>query len=355
MNKKIKFAFLALLTTVSIPFSAVADQGKDYKEIIKSDPDSSYIFLFVYRSATYLDWSNPSDLAKTTLVSQITRRLKNDASSIGHAQIGWSCNEGNGHIISGATGQTGQNGSEGFQIVKNGGGLSVLDTVFTDGSLETENEVIEKMKKADEHNNFAWLAIKTNYSSCSEMAKFVSDYDKSGAAINYGFPVEPLKFQGAGCTSFANASISKAHLANMPLSKAWVRHIKIPLKYVGKLSETLPNTRPLEVAKDKASEKLVPMSDFLFKKIEWAGENDEYKDFYYYDPELFYESLVDLENRYREHAGMVLKNPIRTKTFDETELHTKKISEEWMDKLLSDYKRVKMDKIYNTTGLVVEP
>lgn len=353
--KKIKQSFLALFTFVTSTISVNASTiQNDYKKIIEKDNQSNYIFLFVYRSATFIDWSNPSDLAKTTLKSQIARKFKGDASSIGHAQIAWYCNDQKGNIKSGATGQTGQEGNEGLQLIKGGWGLSILDTVFTDGHLESQQEVDEKIKKADSNNNMSWLAIKTDYHNCSEMSKFVDDYDKSGAAINYGFPVEPLKFEGAGCTSFANAAISKANLG-INLSKAWVRHIKLPKKYMGKRLEPLIKTRPMVLAKNKQDEKIIPMSDFLFKNISWANDNEEYQDFYYYDPELFYESLVHLENRYRENIGLRLKSPIRSKEYDQTQISTKKISEDLMDNLLKNNRLVKIGKIYSTTGLIIEP
>jgi hypothetical protein len=350
--KKIKSIVLACLTSI-LPLSSFA-QEPDYTNIINKDPNSNYIFLFVYRSATYLDWSGASNLAKTTLKSQITRRIKNDASSIGHAQIGWYCNNGNGVINQGATGQTGQHGNEGFELVKAGWGLSVLDTVFQDGYLESLKEVKDKMKNADNNNNFAWLAIKTTNTACEEMNRFVNEYDKSGAAINYGFPVEPLKYEGAGCTSFANAAFVRTNL-NLPLSKAWIRHIKLPLKYMGKLSSPLVGTKALELAKSIEEEKKIPMKEFLFGDISWANDGEEYKDFFYYDPELFYESLVHIENYYRQSAGMNLKNPLRTKNYDEFQTNTKNISEKWIDNLMNDYKRVKIGKIHNTTGLIIEP
>ncbi len=354
--KNLKNVLLSTLI-VLLPLSVNAkdnNQSKDYTKIIQKDPESNYIFLFVYRSASYIDWSGASKLAKTTLNSQITKRIKGDASSIGHAQIAWYCNDGQGNINQGATGQTGQNGNEGFDLVKSGWGLSVLDTVFNDGYLESSDEVKTKMKKADKNNNFAWLAIKTTNSACSEMNKFVSDYKKSGAEINYGFPVDPLKFEGAGCTSFANASFVKTNL-DLPISKAWVRNIKLPLKYMGKLSSPLKGTTPLELAKTVEEEKKIPISEFLISDISWAKEGEKYKDFNYYDPELFYESLIHLENVYRVNAGMKIKNPIRTKDYDTAQINTKIISESWINDLMKKYKKVKIGKIHSTTGLIIEP
>ncbi|MFN8672378.1 MAG: hypothetical protein U0457_09930 [Candidatus Sericytochromatia bacterium] len=352
MNK-IK-TFLISIAILSLSSNSYAkEKRQSFKDIIAKDPDSSYLFLFAERSSKYLDWSKPSSLAVTTLSSQINKRLKKDASSIGHAQIAWYCNDKKGIISQGATGQTGQNGNEGFQIVNAGWGLSVLDTVFLDGYLETEAEVIERLEIADRHNNLAWVAIKTKPENCFALSKFVEAYNKSGAAKNYGFPVEPLKLEGAGCTSFANASFKSSNLA-LSIADGWVRSVKIPLKYMGKMSTEIPGTRALEVAKNKEEEKYIPLTDFMFKDIQWAKDDEPHKDFYYYDPELFYESLVHIENKYRESANIPTKNPIRTKNYDETQLKTKKTSEDWYRSIVKNNSFIKIDKIHGTTGLIIE-
>lgn len=351
-NNKKKLLSLLFITTFTLPVSAYSSGGQSYKDIINKDLDSNYVFLFVERSAAYLDWSSPSKLSVTTLKSQMAKRFNNDASSIGHAQLAWHCND-NGKYIDGATGQTGQHGNEGFNLVKNGWGLSVLDTVFLDGYLETPEEVAERIEIADKKNNFAWLALKTDKDSCMSMSNFIADYNKSGAAKNYGFPVEPTKFEGAGCTSFANACFQKTG-AKLPISEAWVRHVKIPKKYMGKLTEELPGTRQLEVAKTKEDENKIPMTEFIFSNVKWAEDNEEHKDFFYYDPELFFESTVNAENQYRRSAGMRLKNPYRTKELDSTQSKSKEISEKWINNLMENNKLIKMDKILSTTGLIID-
>ncbi|MEK7434631.1 MAG: hypothetical protein AABZ74_15970 [Cyanobacteriota bacterium] len=351
--KKTKL-FLSVIFLLSLNSGVEAKNTlKSYKDIIAKDPDSSYLFLFAERSSEYLDWSKPSALAVTTLKSQTSKKIKNDASSIGHAQIAWYCKNKKGEVSKGATGQTGQSGNEGFQVVNNGWGLSVLDTVFLDGSLEKEEDVEERLKIADKHNNLAWVAIKTKPENCFALSKFVEEYRKSGAEKNYGFPVEPLKFEGAGCTSFANASFQSSKI-ELPISEGWVRKVNIPFQYMGKMSSQIEGTRQLELAKSKKDEKFIPLTDFIFKDIKWAEENEGHKPFYYYDPELFYESLVHVENKYRESANIKEKNPIRTKNYDSTQEKTKKISNDWFNYLNRNSKYMKIDKIYSTTGLVID-
>lgn len=186
------------------------------------------------------------------------------------------------------------------------------------------------------------------------MNDFVEKYQKSGAAVNYGFPVEPLKYEGAGCTSFANAAVQKTGL-KLPLSEAWLRHIKLPLKLMGRLEQAYPGTIPLELAKSSEDTHIVPITDFIFKDLKWAQGEEAYKDFYYYDPELFYESFVHIENVYRQNAGMSLKKPVRTNGYDSTQLQTRQISEEWITRVLNDPRNhVRLGKISSTTGLIVD-
>ncbi len=351
MQKSLKTLAIFLLTLVTLPVSAF-EESRTYKEIIKKDPESNYVFIFVYRSAAYLDWSSPSNLAWTSIQSEIAKKVNSDASSIGHAQIAWHCHDKGGNLVSGATGQTGDSNDQDIGLLLKGWGLSILDAVFTDGMLESEQVVESRMKIADKTKNFSWMAIKTTSDACLGLSNFVHDYDKSGAAKNYGFPVDPFKFEGAGCTSFANAAVTKTEL-KIPLSEAWVRHVRVPKKYMGKLDEGHPLTKLLEMAKNKDEIKKIPLSSFLFGNVAWAKENEEYKDFYYYDPELFYESMIHLENKYREFSGIRSKNPLRSKTYDSSQLKTRQISESWFNDLLSNNKRIKMDKIHNTTGLII--
>lgn len=352
-----KLKFFSISTIVStfiavFSLTSSVEAKNSYKDIIQKDPNSSYLFIFAERSSAYLDWSGASKLAITTLQSQISKKIKSDASSIGHAQIAWYCNK-NGKITQGTTGQSGQKGSEGTNVVVSGWGLSVLDTVFLDGYLETEKEVEERLITADKHNNLAWIALKVNPENCLGISNFVEAYNKSGGAKNYGFPVDPLKYEGAGCTSFVNAAISKSKL-KLPIAEAWVRKVKLPLAYMGKMMSQVEGTKALEVAKNKGEEKYIPLTDFIFKNIQWATGEEPYKDFYYYDPELFYESFVHLENNYRSSSNMELKNPTRTSKYDEFQTKIKQDSDFWYKSLIKNLKHIKLGKIHSTTGLIVD-
>lgn len=349
MIKKILFS----LTSLILAISPVMAEDYSFKKITEADPENNYVFMFAIRSAAYLDWSNPNALTKTNINSIIAKKFQDPGvSTIGHAQIAWQCND-QGKVISGAAGQSGQVNGQGLNVVLGGWGLSVLDMVYPDGEFENEQEVIDRTKVADRFKNFAWIGFRVKKQDCLKLVDFVKTYEEKKAYVNYGFPVDPLKYEGAGCTSFANAALS--FISTLPeLTTGWVRNIHLPEKYIGKLTEDPYLAKPLVKAKNKEEEKKIPVTEFLFGAESWAKDGEPYQDFYYYDPELFFESAVHLENYYRQKAGMELKNPIRTNSYDTAQQYTKKTSEEWLKKVMSGGKRVRIEKIYSTTGLIID-
>jgi len=329
-------------------------QGPDhgtFEDLVKREP-GDYVFLLETRAGTNIDWSNPTALSRSTAVAGILLKTCGTASAIGHAQVAWAYTDEQGHAVFGAAGQTGGHGPEGLKATLAGWGLSVMGTVFLDGKLENEQIVLDRTKLADEQNDLAWVAIKTDRKTCEKMAEFVQEYARSGAAKNYGFPVDPLKFEGAGCTSFADAAFYKTGL-NIPLFEASKRQLKIPLKYVGVLDKPIPNTRPPMLAAGPEDEKKVSASDLFFGNTSWASASEPHRDFAFYDPELYFESLASMENVYRQKEHMAPKAYART-TEDEAQIKARKTSEAWMNSLLEKHVPVKIENIHHTSGLIID-
>lgn len=329
----------------------LSDAGT-YIDLAKKEP-GDYIFLFNSRTGVNIDWSSPTNLARTTALSAISKGIFGDASAVGHAQVGWVSNDGKGHIISGGAGETGQHGGEGAKAALSGWGLNVMEMVFLDGHLESKQEVLDRIKLADDRKGFSWMAIKTDHNTLMKMVNFIQEFDKSGAAKNYGFPLDPLKFQGAGCTSFANASFYKTDL-NIPIFEASKRKINLPLQYMGKRTEPVPNTRSPELASGSDQEKKVSTFNILFNKVNWASESEPHKDFEFFDPELYYESMIEMENVVRKESNMELKPFSRTKELDASQKKVKEVSENWVKGLMSNNVPIKIATIHNTSGLVID-
>jgi len=352
---KVRIPFLsgilcALLSSATLPVQA---REASYSDVFKLNPNASYIMVFAFPSAAWLDWSNPSRLARTTLQSQIAKKIYGYPSSIGHAQIAWSCQQADGSQQEGAAGQTGQDNGQGVSTLLQGWGMSLLELVYDDGHLESAQEVEERIQSGAKAQQFSWIGFQVKPEQCQKLANFVKAYDQSGAAINYGFPVEPLKMEGAGCTSFANAAVETAGIP-FPLRKFWTRHYDVPLIKMGRQTKLPAHTKLVPNARLPQENRSVPLTEFLWGNVTWAQAGESSIPFTYYDPELFYENFLHLENVYRKSLGLQPKPPIRTEGYDEFQLPLKNASEAWIEGLLKKGTAMKLGFIHQTSGLIVD-
>src|SRR6185295_19410164 len=101
----------------------------------------------------------------------------------------------------------------------------------------------------------------------------------SGAARNYGFPVDPLKFEGGGCTSFAAAAFQNT-LLDIPLFAASKREMLMPRKLMGVMAKPVAGTVPPELAPDPRHQHKVPGLPLLFGKASWASPGEPNQKFW---------------------------------------------------------------------------
>lgn len=359
---KSKFPFLSGLLSAALAlavalaaFPAAAETRKtnSYTELFQLNPQASYILVFAFPSSAWLDWSSPSRLARTTVQSQIARRLYHYPSSIGHAQIAWSCQMPDGTVQKGATGQTGEEHNQGLSSLLQGWGMSLLELVYPDGHLESEAEVEQRLQTAAKANQFSWVGFQVKPTQCQRLVEFVKAYEKAGAAINYGFPVDPLLLQGGGCTSFANAAVEKAGIP-FPLRRYWTRKYDIPLHHMGRQTALPAFTQLVPQARVPQANHSVSLTDFLWGEVSWARAGEPAVPFTYYDPELFYENFLHLENAHRQQLGLKLKPPVRTASYDEFQQPLKVASEAWMQQLQQAGTPLKLGMIHQTSGLMVD-
>lgn len=323
-----------------------------FEDLVKREP-GNYVFLFNIRSPANIDWSNPTALAWSSGLNGILKGVGGAASGIGHAQVGWVCTDERGNVITGGAGQSGQHGGEGAKVGMQGWGLNVLNTVYLDGVLENRQDVLDRTRLADAQQGFSWMAIKTDYAICKKMIDFVAAFDKSGCAKNYGFPVDPLKFEGAGCTSFAEAAFEKTGL-DVPIFAGSKRELKLPSKYLGVRARPVPNTRPPALAASSHTEQKVPFTELILTRTRWATASEPHQDFAFYDPDLYHESAVTMENVYRGRVEMPLKSFARTATPDPAQARARQVSADWIGGLLKNHVPVTIGKIHHTTGLIVD-
>lgn len=338
-----------------VPGAAQANTQPEVFEHLYQDKNSSYILLFAFPSAAYLDWSSPSKLARTSVQSAISKRLLSQPSTIGHAQFAWHCRQPDGSLMaSGATGQSGENNGQSLKALMAGWGMSILELVYTDGHLESVADVKARILSGAASQQFSWAGFKVPYENCMQVADYVKGYTDSKAYQNYGFPVDPLKNEGGGCTSFAHAAVAKATLP-LDFTRQWLREYLIPENQLGRTAELPPVSSIVPNAKIPARQAEVPLGEFLWGDKQWTSQPSEpHIRFQYYDPELFYESFLHLENVYRKAQQLPLRQPIRTAEYDSFQQALKQKSESWMQQVLAQQAPVELGKIAGYSGVIVD-
>lgn len=344
---------LAAVLGLYLACPAAPAKAAPFQQVYR-DKSASYILLFAFPSSSYIDWSNPSALARTALQTTLSKSLMGNASGIGHAQFAWHCRRPDGSLASdGATGQSGMDSGQGVKALLAGWGMSILELVYTDGHLESVAEVKDRISKGAASNQFSWSGFKVPYENCMAMAEYVESYTKAEAYKNYGFPVDPLKNEGGGCTSFAHAAVARTGL-DLPFAKDWVREYQVAESHMGRSDEVPAITTIVAKAGIPKRNKEVPLSEFLFGNLDWARPGEPAFTFRYYDPELFYESFQHMENMERQKEGLTLKNPTRTSHSDPFQLQIKTATEQWIQQLQDKNVPMQIDQIAGYSGLIVD-
>lgn len=339
-----------LLTAPAVPLQA---SNHPLDVLLAKDAQASMIFVFAFPSSSYLDWSSPSHLARTAVQSTLSKRLMGHPSTIGHAQIAWRCQTPDGSWETGATGQTGEDHNQSLHALLSGWGLSLLELVYTDGHLESQAEVLERIRIGAYHNQFAWLGLKVPAENCLKLVAYVKNYAQANAAVNYGFPVDPLQLQGAGCTSFVNAALEHSGLF-LPFRTAWLRSYPIPEALLGR-AETLP-AHSSEVPQTRIPKRLkqVALTDILFGDKHWAQPGEPAIDFHYYDPELFYESFLHVENALRRQRFKPEKPARRTAQEDSFQQRLRLQVEHWLASVKKTGQPMYLDELMGVSGAVID-
>lgn len=199
--------------------------------------DSPFLVVINFRSNSVISWTSPRHTLLDALESETQAALEQYSEGIGHAALFFR-NETGGAII--GIGQTGANHGQGQSLLLHGLGFTAItNMVFTDGSLNNFGFLDTKSALAMEHRQhgrqgikFGFLGFRLTAAQAGRVQSFLDEYRATRAYSNYGFPVDPLKFEGGGCTSFANAVVEKAGL-DFPLRSQWARTVHIPLALMG--------------------------------------------------------------------------------------------------------------------------
>lgn len=199
--------------------------------------DRNYILL-IKKAPQYVFDFRTADRLRRSMMTMNTGDM-----DIGHAMIGWQCQNDGRAPSRGATGQTGESLNQGMQMIRSGWGLSTFMSSFRDGYLNTPEEVEETIDQADEAGRLRFLAVEVTEGECHRMLNFLRLYinHPNDPQRHFGLNLRPDKFEGGGCGSFAVTMLEKSGILAQMTPHIW-RTLNVPTHLLGVGSKVPPYT-----------------------------------------------------------------------------------------------------------------
>lgn len=210
----------------------------------------------------------------------------------GHEMIGWSC-QMNGSTYTSFIGFSGESNNQSTELLNKGWGLTSLLATFTDGYIQTPNDLEERFQYFNEEfeknpkgpfyliANLFEITTKDCESLIREVYRYTSNPEKP--TTKFGLLVDPKKNEGAGCGSFAIHFFEKVK-AFENISEQFKRHYKMPYYLFGK-GEDLPDSVsiPESIQRITYNEKV---SKVKLISYDWSPSSDLNLEAQMVDPEL---------------------------------------------------------------------
>ena len=249
---------LALLAVLSVSFARAADAtyhpvdskkvlplinagwGPTFKDLQpKLNPEKNYITWAIEFPAIAYDFRSAEYFRRSIIGGP------QNTEAISHMMIAWQCHDSDGKLFRGATGFTGENSKQTMALLEEGWGLTSFFATFTDGELNTPEDIEEYFTDAAKENHpVAHITVEVSAESCQKAQAFIKSFidhpNKPGT--KFGANLRPLKFEGAGCGTFASAVLT--HAGVMPsLQPLMWRTVRASKYLMGWGQDLPPKTR----------------------------------------------------------------------------------------------------------------
>jgi hypothetical protein len=223
---KLKIVFFVIL---------ISQQGLFSRTVNDSTFQHHEITIYVIKSVSPIDWSNPSNLYKSTFNCFINAALKKNYYVIGHtlARI-------NSTLLPTPrfAAMTGAKQTEKVELVliKKTGFGAFGSTVH--GKMEPEESIKRGIGFYSKRNTVAFIKFRINENSAKRILQFIDYFSQK---TKYGFaPCElyngstwpRYENEGSGCSGFGMAVLDVAHLLPAE-SNNWMINVKIPMDLIG--------------------------------------------------------------------------------------------------------------------------
>lgn len=230
--------------------------------------DNAQLTLLYIPSPFGLNWKSPSQLARTIILNKYSLQAR----FMGHVNIDIKFINNRGekeHIL---TGMVAANLNAVPLLLKKKIGLGILWHSFP-GRLETKEELIAEhdiYKKTGKRLNFMRWNI--SHKAAQKLADYYEYYKQNQIDKFYGLVNSPLHGEGSGCSAFGASFLSTAGLLDEEFIKNCSMTVKAPLRLIG---PPITNNKPnfIKLALSNSS---------------WAKEDEEYKEIFFWDPDLMF-------------------------------------------------------------------
>lgn len=183
--------------------------------------------LYVFKSSVGVDWSNPKNLAISIVKNEVYKYFNGNERLLGHVAVELKC--GQRELLTGMRASRGENRR---MVLTHGSGYGVLFHVFP-GALETKEmlapEIAKKQKSREVHS----IRYTLNPVQCEKMWQHYENHRRQKGEFNYGFPLNTLAGEGAGCSAFGVSFLQIAGVVNPTHLKAWSGSVWVPEDLIG--------------------------------------------------------------------------------------------------------------------------
>ncbi len=231
-------------------------------------PGTSEIILYLIPSPKGLDWDSPAGLMMSTLKN----RMSSESHRIGHVNV--EIRQNNETLLfSGMTGAAQQ--GEASAAMKAGNGLGTMFDAYS-GWLEGYRELIPQYQEMSLTGRVSYLRIKVNNDALGNMLAHFKQFTQNGGFEKYSLSANPLKAEGAGCSSFSMSFLAAAGLVKPEFKARWSRTISVPERLIGNTLHNGPVSMP----------KLALDAIFGKSLDNWAKPGELARKVFFWDPDL---------------------------------------------------------------------
>ncbi len=222
-----------------------------------------------------ISWRSPSALALSALANIISGETLFPGHSIGHVHVELKARDLKKRFF---TSITIDNQNQYYDVlVKKRIGFGILFHRFK-GRLESPEEIQASLNLAQRQRRLQTLRLAISAEAFARAEEYLTQLLQIKNSLQYGFPCEPRKREGAGCTAFA-MSFLEVMGVSLPDFSQWQQTIHVPLDLIGEgfrkvsLLETVASPRAFSWGKPEESQTLRFWDpDLMFH---WAKKRSE--------------------------------------------------------------------------------